>query len=207
MGWYKNLWMVLITCVPTNVKRPKLRQSTTRIVKGGQYISCSGNSVMKIQFLPHVSEHSNKALPMSRNLTKVVKLGFFLAFMITEDWMICPAHSISTRGLSTVNQWILLRSRRPQNKTSNLRKNQDYLNFSLFKKRMYLTCIWPKLGEYPQGLVKLDPYLDPVVYSNTTKNVINDWRITTDHSVWKSPKNVSFFKNASEVKKWILLRK
>ena len=48
---------------------------------------------------------------------------------------------------------------------------------------MYLTCIWPKLGEYPQELVKLDPYLDPVVYSYTTKNVINDWRITTDHNV------------------------
>ena len=48
---------------------------------------------------------------------------------------------------------------------------------------MYHTYIWPKLGEYPQELVKLDPYLDPVVYSYTTKNVINDWRITTDHSV------------------------
>ena len=34
---------------------------------------------------------------------------------------------------------------------------------------MYLTCIWPKLGEYPQELVKLDPFLDPVVYSNTTQ--------------------------------------
>ena len=44
MGWYKNLWMELITWVPTRVNLPKLRQSTTRIVRGGQYISCSGSS-------------------------------------------------------------------------------------------------------------------------------------------------------------------
>ena len=66
------------------------------------------------------SKLKTQFLPMSKNLTRVVKLGFFLAFIMTEDWMICPAHSISTRGLSTVNQWIRLRSRRPQNKTSNL---------------------------------------------------------------------------------------
>ena len=50
---------------PPRVNLPKLRQSTTRIVKGGQYISCSGSS-------------------MSKNLTKVEKFGFFLAFIITE---------------------------------------------------------------------------------------------------------------------------
>ena len=57
------------------VNLPKLRQSTTRIVKGGQYISCSGSS-------------------MSKNLTKVEKFGFFLAFIITEKTKIKLIKSI-----------------------------------------------------------------------------------------------------------------
>ena len=36
VGTYMNLRMLSMTCVPTRTKRPKLRQSTHRIVIGGQ---------------------------------------------------------------------------------------------------------------------------------------------------------------------------
>ena len=69
-------------CVPTRVNRPKdlhdenmqinrikllYLQSTTRIERGGQYISCSGNS-------------------MSKNFTVLEKFGFLFASRITELW-------------------------------------------------------------------------------------------------------------------------
>jgi hypothetical protein len=85
--------------VPTRVNRPNDRQSTTRMVSGGQYISCSGSS-------------------MSRNFTVEEKFGFFLALRMTELWMTWPPHSTSTRGRSTGRNWTLLRSRRPQKSTS-----------------------------------------------------------------------------------------
>jgi hypothetical protein len=44
VGTYINLWMELMTWVPTRTYRPKFRQSTHRIVIGGQYSSFSGNS-------------------------------------------------------------------------------------------------------------------------------------------------------------------
>ena len=97
---------------------------------------CNENTVSSSEILYYI--RNAVSLPMSRNLTKVVKLGFFLAFIMTEDWMICPAHSMSTRGLSTVNQWILLRSRRPQNKTSNLRKKRRLFEFFSFLKKRIL---------------------------------------------------------------------
>ena len=144
--------MLFITWVPTNVNLPKLLQSTTRIVSGGQYISCSGNS-------------------MSRNLTVVLKLGFRLAFMMTDDWIMWPAHSTSTRGLSTVIHWILLRPRNPQNSTSNLQKVYTYKSYFakigrpvfniLICVRVYCflrrTCKWLVSVEFPQVLVKLAP--------------------------------------------------
>ena len=76
-------------------------QSSTLIVSGGQYISCSGSS-------------------RSRYLTIEEKFGFFFALRIIELWMMWPPHSMSTRGWLTGRNWIFLRSRRPQNRTSNL---------------------------------------------------------------------------------------
>ena len=64
----------------------------------------------------HFSSH--KWLTSSRNFTGVLKLGFFLAFCITDEYRMCPAHSISTLGLSTVIRCTRFKSRRPQNKTS-----------------------------------------------------------------------------------------
>ena len=68
-------------CVPTKVNRPKdlhkreyanhfrqvesNLQSTTRIERGGQYISCSGNSI-------------------SKNFTVLEKFGFLFASRMTE---------------------------------------------------------------------------------------------------------------------------
>ena len=69
-------------CVPTKVNRPKdlhdenikincikllHLQSTTRIDRGGQYVSCSGNS-------------------MSKNFTVLEKFGFLFASRMTELW-------------------------------------------------------------------------------------------------------------------------
>ena len=36
---------------------------------------------------------------MSKNLTVVEKFGLRLAFMITDDWIICPAHSINNEKI------------------------------------------------------------------------------------------------------------
>ena len=57
----------------------------------------------------------------SNALTVVEKFGFFLALAMTEDWTMWPAHSMSTRGLSTVIHETRFRSRRPQKRTSNLK--------------------------------------------------------------------------------------
>lgn len=59
-----------------------------------------------------------KCLTSSRNLTGVLKLGFFLAFCITDEYRMCPAHSMSTLGLSTVMRCIRFKSRSPQKSTS-----------------------------------------------------------------------------------------
>ena len=72
-------------CVPTKVNRPKdlheseyanqpnlldlNLQSTTRIERGGQYISCSGNSI-------------------SKNFTVLEKFGFLFASKMTELWKV-----------------------------------------------------------------------------------------------------------------------
>ena len=53
-------------------------------------------------------------LTTSKNLTGIVKFGFFLAFCMTEEDSICPAHSMSIRGWSTEVNWIRFRSRTPQ---------------------------------------------------------------------------------------------
>jgi hypothetical protein len=45
-------------------------------------------------------------------------LGFFLAFCITDEYRMCPAHSMSTLGLSTVMRCIRFKSRSPQKSTS-----------------------------------------------------------------------------------------
>lgn len=44
VGIYMYFWTEFIIWVPTRVKRPKLRQSTALIVKGGLYNSSSGSS-------------------------------------------------------------------------------------------------------------------------------------------------------------------
>ena len=76
-------------------------QSMTRMVRGGQYISCSGSST-------------------SSHFTIAEKFGFFLALEMMELWRTWPPHSMSTRGWFTGRNWIFLRSRSPQNRTSNL---------------------------------------------------------------------------------------
>ena len=79
-------------------------------------------------FLSSSHFSSSKSLTSSRNFTGVLKLGFFLAFWITDEYRMCPAHSISTLGLSTVMRCTRFKSRRPQNRTSILWVKNNMIN-------------------------------------------------------------------------------